>query len=177
MFTSVILPTFNEKGNIDDLIGEICTVLDREKIVFEIIVVDDNSPDGTAESVREKFANDSRVRLFVRIEERGLATAIKYGIEQSKGDIIVTMDTDFNHNPRMLPQFIEFLKYYDMVIGSRFVLGGGMEDRFRYYCSAVYTIWLRFFLGIHIKDKLSGFFSIKKDYLKTLEMDSIFSGY
>ncbi len=177
MHVSVILPTYNEKGNIVALIEEIHNVLDSKNIEYEIVIVDDNSPDGTADIVREKFSEDRRVRLLVRKRERGLATAIKYGMEQSTGDFVMVMDTDFNHDPRMLPQFIDFLKYYDMIIGSRFIFGGGMRDRFRYYCSMIYTIWLRFFLGIRITDKLSGFFSIRKEKLKELDIDSIFFGY
>jgi dolichol-phosphate mannosyltransferase len=177
MYASVILPTYNEKGNITELITEIIKVLETEMINFEIIVVDDNSPDGTAYSVKDTFSNDNRIRLFVRKYERGLATAIKYGIEQSKGDILTVMDTDFNHNPSVIPQLIGFLKYYDIVIGSRFVFGGGMEDRYRYFCSKIYTVWLRFLLGIHIKDKLSGFFAIKKESLLRFDMNSIFFGY
>ncbi|MHA2039620.1 MAG: glycosyltransferase [Promethearchaeota archaeon] len=177
METSIILPTYNEKGNISKLIKKICDTLDSEKTGFEIVVIDDNSPDGTAELVKEKFGEDHRIKVFVRYKERGLATAIRYGIEKSVGDNVVVMDTDFNHDPQMLPQLIEFLKYYDVVIGSRFVLGGGMEDTMRYYFSAIYTIWLRFFLGIHIKDKLSGFFSIKKENLASMDMESIFTGY
>lgn len=177
MQTSIILPTYNEKGNIVSLISEICETLDSGGFEYEIVVVDDNSPDGTAQIVKDKFTNNSRVRIMVRKDERGLATAIRYGIEHANGSSIIVMDTDFNHDPKMLPQLIEFLKYYDMIIGSRFVLGGGMEDKLRYYLSSIYTIWLRFFLGIHIKDKLSGFFSINKKNLVTLDMDSIFSGY
>jgi dolichol-phosphate mannosyltransferase len=177
MYASVILPTYNEKGNITELISAISKVLETEKIDFELIVVDDNSPDGTAEAVHDISKNDPRVRLFVRKSERGLATAIKYGIEKSTGDILIVMDTDFNHNPVVLPQLVSFLRYYDIVIGSRFVFGGGMEDRFRYFCSLLYTKWLRYFLGIHIKDKLSGFFSIRKDRLLSFDIDSIFYGY
>ncbi len=177
MRASVILPTYKEKGNIVELIAAILRILENEKIEFEVVVVDDDSPDGTADVVREKFGNDKRVRLFVRRDERGLATAIRYGIEQTTGDIVVVMDTDFNHDLRMLPQLIEFLKYYDIVIGSRFVFGGGMENRLRYYCSVIYTMWLRFFLGIYITDKLSGFFSMKKEKLLHLDMDKIFFGY
>lgn len=177
MHASLILPTYNEKGNIILLISEIIVALDSEKIDFEIIVVDDNSPDGTAQAVKDNFAGNDRVKLFIRMEERGLATALLFGIRKATGDTIVLMDTDFNHDPRTLPQLIEFQKYYDIVIGSRFVLGGGMEDRLRYYLSSIYTIWLGFFLGIHIKDKLSGFFSIKKEKLDELDIDSIFHGY
>jgi dolichol-phosphate mannosyltransferase len=177
MLSSIILPTYNEKGNISELISQICSTLDADRIDFEVIVVDDNSPDGTSQIVKDTFKNDSRIKLFVRNQQLGLATAIRYGIEKSSGDIVVVMDTDFNHDPQVLPQLIDFLNYYDIVIGSRFVLGGGMEDRVRYYLSAIYTIWLRFFLGIHIKDKLSGFFSIRKNKIVELGMDLIFIGY
>jgi len=173
MHLSIILSTYNEKGNISNLIKTIIRVLEGKEDVFKIIVVDDNSPDGTTKIVEEEFDTDQRVRLFVRNDERGLATAIRYGIEQSTGDVVLETDTDFNHDPQM----IDLLKYYDMVIGSRFVLGGGMEDRFRYYCSAIYTIWFRFFLGIHIKDKLSGYFSIRKEALNNLDKNSISQGY
>jgi dolichol-phosphate mannosyltransferase len=177
MKTSIILPTYNEKGNIAELINTICSVLENDEFQFEILVVDDDSPDGTADLVSKSFSHDRRVRLFLRKAERGLATAIKFGILHSTGDIIVVMDTDFNHDPRMLPQLIGLLRYYDMIIGSRFVLGGGMQDKMRYYLSEIYTIWLRFFLGIHIKDKLSGFFSIRKSKLSEIDIDSVFKGY
>ncbi len=174
--TSIILPTYNEEGNIVELITTISNVLNGEKIDHEVIVVDDDSPDGTAGVVRNNF-DSNKVRLFVRKGDRGLATAIRYGIEQSRGDTVVIMDTDFNHDPYVIPQLIEFLKYYDIVIGSRFVFGGGMEDRMRYCLSLIYTTWLRFFLGIRIKDKLSGFLSMRKERLIELDMDSIFFGY
>lgn len=177
MLASIVLPTYNEKGNIGELITAIQNILVRENINFEVLIVDDNSPDGTANIVREKFSGDNRVRLFVREEDRGLATAIRYGIEQSAGNIIVVMDTDFNHDPRMLPQLINFLEYYDVITGSRFVLGGGMDNRIRHYCSMIYSDLLRLLLGIHIIDKLSGFFAIRKEKLIALDMDSIFWGY
>jgi dolichol-phosphate mannosyltransferase len=177
MRVSIVLPTYNEKGNIAALVKEIQDVLDVGNIEHEIVVVDDNSPDGTADEIKDKFSDNSRVKLFVREKERGLATAIRYGIERSTGEFVMVMDTDFNHDPRLLPQFIAFLKYYDMIIGSRFIFGGGMRDRFRYYCSMIFTIWLRFFLGIRINDKLSGYFSMRKEKLRELDMDSIFFGY
>lgn len=177
MNISVILPTYNEKDNIIELISDIFRVFGVENIECEVIVVDDNSPDGTANVVKNEFGNEKRLQLLVRKDERGLATAIRYGIERSKGNIVVVMDTDFNHDPKMLPQLTEFLKYYDIVIGSRFVFGGGMGDRFRHFCSMIYTTWLKLLLGIQIKDKLSGFFAIRKERLYSLDMDSIFYGY
>ena len=99
MLVSVILPTFNEVGHINVLIAKILELFDDKKINCEAIVIDDNSPDGTAKMVSDKFAEDSRVKLVVRKNENGLASAIKRGIVESNGDIVVLMDTDFNHNP------------------------------------------------------------------------------
>jgi dolichol-phosphate mannosyltransferase len=107
MKTSIVLPTYNEKENIIELIGAIFKAL-AGQTDYEVVVVDDNSPDGTATAVTDHFANDSRVKLFVRTEERGLATAIRHGAEHASGNILVFMDTDFNHDPAILPQMIDF---------------------------------------------------------------------
>jgi dolichol-phosphate mannosyltransferase len=144
---SIILPTYNERGNIRDLITAIGEALKPEPWEQEIIVVDDNSPDGTADVVRSQPVEPPlEMKCFVRTEERGLATAIKFGIEHADGDIVVVMDTDFNHDPAMIPQMVKFLEFYDMVIGSRFVMGGGMEDRQRYNYSFFYNLFVRMVL-------------------------------
>ena len=176
MKASIILPTYNEKDNIVELIRAIFAAL-AACTDFEIVVVDDNSPDGTGEAVRQNFNGDSRVKLFVRTEERGLATAIRYGAEQASGDILVFMDTDFNHDPVILPQMIKFLEYYDIVIGSRFVMAGGMEDRFRQFSSLLYNYGIRLLFHTPVHDNLSGFFSIDRDKLMAMNLDQIYYGY
>ncbi|NCP16540.1 glycosyltransferase, partial [bacterium] len=104
MDISVILPTYCERDNIANLISAIETSLLPLGREIEILVVDDNSPDGTAEVIRAHPARPGvQVRCFVRTQERGLATAIRYGIQQSSGDRIVVMDTDFNHSPTNIP--------------------------------------------------------------------------
>jgi dolichol-phosphate mannosyltransferase len=175
---AVILPTYNECDNIVELIQALHSHLERQGFDYEVVVVDDNSPDGTARVVREAFGNDGRVRLFVRNDERGLATAIRHGIERSEGDIIVVMDTDFNHDPKAVPQLIKLLEYYDVVIGSRFVMGGGMEDHFRYLSSFIYNMLIRLLFQTQIQDNLSGFFAVYRRKLEEMNMwDSIFYGY
>jgi dolichol-phosphate mannosyltransferase len=176
MKASIILPTYKERDNIVELIGAISEAL-ACGLDFEVVVVDDNSPDGTAEVVRQTFANDSRVKLFVRTEERGLATALRYGIEHSDGEILVFMDTDFNHDPALLPQMIKFLEYYDIIIGSRFVMAGGMEDRFRQFSSLIYNYGIRLLFQTPIHDSLSGFFSIYREKLMSMDLDQIYYGY
>lgn len=175
--TSIILPTYKERDNIVELVQAIHRNLEPDGFNYEVIIVDDNSPDGTAELVRAVFGGDSRVKLHVRIYERGLASALRYGAEHSDGEVLVFMDTDFNHDPVVIPQLVKFLEYYDVVIGSRFVMRGGMEDRVRYVSSFVYNLGLRFLFGTRVWDNLSGFFAIYRNKLLELELDQIFYGY
>jgi len=177
MKTSIILPTYNEKDNIVELIRAIFAALEPHYLDFDIVVVDDNSPDGTAAAVRQNFDGDERIKLFVRTEERGLATAILYGICHSEGDIVVSMDTDFNHDPAIIPQMIKFLEYYDIIIGSRFVMAGGMEDRFRQFSSQIYNYGIRLLFGTPVHDNLSGFFSICRNKLEAMDLNQIYYGY
>jgi dolichol-phosphate mannosyltransferase len=175
--TSIILPTYNERDNIVELVQTIHHHLEKQTFNYEIVVVDDNSPDGTADVVRATFGNDQRVKLHVRTHERGLASALRYGAEHSCGEVLVFMDTDFNHDPAMIPQLIKFLEYYDVVIGSRFVMRGGMEDSTRYLFSFIYNLGLRFLFGTRVWDNLSGFFAIYRSRLFELDLDRIFYGY
>ena len=177
MKTSIILPTYKEKDNIVELVQTIYDILQPHCFDFEVVIVDDNSPDGTAAAVRQNFESDSRVKLFVRPEKRGLATAIRYGIERSEGEILVFMDTDFNHDPAILPQMIKFLEYYDIIIGSRFVMAGGMEDRFRQFSSLIYNYLIRLLFSTPVHDNLSGFFAIYRTKLETMDLDQIYYGY
>jgi dolichol-phosphate mannosyltransferase len=177
MHVSVILPTYNEKGNIIGLIDVLLEHLSPMKIDKEIIVVDDNSPDGTGSLVRDRYRENADVKVFVRTEEKGLATAIRYGIEKSRGDIIAVMDTDFNHDPRMLPRMIKFLEYYDIVVGSRFTSGGGMYDNFRYLGSYFFNFLIRIVLLTRLQDNLSGFFTVRREFLFSMDFDKIFFGY
>lgn len=170
---SVVLPTYNESGNIARLIDAV-----REAVEWmsdlEIIVVDDDSPDGTAELAAKAAGN---VRVIVRKGARGLATAVRRGIEESAGDVVVVMDTDFNHQPEMIPQMVDFLRYYDLVTGSRFTVGGGMEERGRYRLSFIFNFFCRLALGTGLQDHLSGFFAVRRETLLQLDLDDIFDGY
>lgn len=172
---SVILPTYNEEGNIIPLIDKVKKYLKSK--IYEIIVIDDNSPDNTAKLVAEKFSKDKRVRLFIRKDNRGLATAIRYGIEKSKGNLVIGMDTDFNHNPELLPILVYQCRKFDLVVGSRYIKGGGMENRIRYYLSYLYNMLIRIILSLTTHDNLSGFFCLRKGVLGKLPFGKIFIGY
>jgi dolichol-phosphate mannosyltransferase len=141
-------------------------------------VVDDNSPDGTAEVISKRFSNRPEVILLVRKEERGLATAIAFGIDRAETDVVVVMDTDFNHHPKDLPRLLEKMTEADMVIGSRYVPGGGMKtSRLRYWGSWCFNVFIRIILGSPIRDNLSGFLVMKKKVVSRLKDRDIFYGY
>ena len=99
------------------------------------------------------------------------------GDASSDGEVLVFMDTDFNHDPAIIPQMIKFLEYYDIIIGSRFVMAGGMEDRFRQFSSRIYNYGIRILFGMPVHDNLSGFFSIYRDKLEAIDLDQIYYGY
>jgi dolichol-phosphate mannosyltransferase len=189
---SVILPTYNERDNICDLIDAIEQELAPVGCRYEVLVMDDNSPDGTAQVVADRYGvvangrtgststlENGDVRLHVRTQDKGLANSIRDGLLQADGRTLVVMDTDFNHDPAMIPQMVDFLRYYDLVIGSRFVMRGGMEDQGRYWASLLYNVFIRFLLHTQIQDNLSGFFAVRRErfFELTPMFDKIFYGY
>jgi len=162
MKVSVVMPTYNEKENIEALIE---AVLENVKGDVEVVVVDDDSPDGTWRIVEEvgKKKGEDRVRLLRRTEEKGLASAIRDGIKASKGDIVVVMDTDFSHPPEIIPKLITASADTDIALGSRHMKDGGMEaPPGRAFFSKLTNLFARAFLGYGIKDYTGGFIAVKK---------------
>jgi dolichol-phosphate mannosyltransferase len=173
---SVILPTYAEADNIGPLLTDLRTELSRGQENWEIVVVDDLSPDGTYERAAEIAGTDPRI-LVHRRDGRGLAGAIRYGIERSRGTSVVVMDSDYNHDPARVLELVRLLDFYDLVIGSRFVMGGGMSNRTRYYLSFVYNLFVRTTLRTQVQDNLSGFFAIRRELLDMIPADRVFRGY
>jgi dolichol-phosphate mannosyltransferase len=175
---SVILPTYNERDSINLLVSEILLILSKESYDIEIMIVDDNSPDGTYQSVCDQFAANPKVVPVLRQHEKGLASAILHGITKSTGDKIVIMDTDFNHPPKLIPLLIKITDYFDIASGSRYVIGGGMEtSRFRYIGSKLFNKFVHYLLGVKTTDNLSGFFAFNRSILEGTDLQSIFYGY
>lgn len=172
-FVSVIVPTFNEKDNILVLIDKIHQELSDMK--HQIIVVDDNSPDGTYRIVCEKKYDF--VKPILRMSDPGLAKSIRTGLEAADGNVFVVMDSDFNHQPHYLPRMIKNLEFYDCVVASRFVYGGLMDSRWRHILSWIFNIFVRLVTGKLITDSLYGFFAIRRSVIKKLDYDKIFWGY
>jgi len=166
MKISVIMPTYNEKENIKALIH---SVFDNIKGEVEIVVVDDNSPDGTWKIV-EKM-EDVRIKLLRRVDKRGLASAIRKGIRVATGDVIVVMDTDFSHPPEKIPDMVKALEDSDIALGSRHINGGRMEaSKARVFLSKMTNIFARLFLGFEIKDYTGGFLVVKKETFKKVQI-------
>lgn len=170
---SVVLPCYNEKDNILLIVKQIHEQLDCYS--HEIIVIDDNSPDGTYDVVNMEQLD--YVRAINRLKGPSLGKSIRRGIEEAEGDIIVIMDSDFNHRPEEIPILLNGLRYFDCVIASRFVYGGYMPNRFRYLASWLFNIFVRTVTGNHITDSLYGFIAVRNKHIKKLDYDKIFYGY
>lgn len=171
---SVILPTFNEKGSIGQLIDEIHEVLE---INHEIVVVDDNSPDGTYEHVLGLSSTRPYLRALKRTQDPSLAKSIRHGLDHARGDAMVIMDSDFNHQPFYLPFMVSSLRYYECVSGSRFLYGGSMNHKTRHFLSWLFNVFTRFMTGGNVTDSLYGFLAIRRSALKKCDFDKIFWGY
>lgn len=175
---SVVLPTYNEREGIAELIDEILGVCRAAGLPAEVVVVDDDSPDGTAAHLEATYRQEPRVRVHVRRGERGLATAIRRGLELARGEVMVVMDSDGNHDPALLPLMVRLTEDFDLVIGSRYVLGGGMlTSRLRYWLSYAFNLLVRALLGLRIHDSLSGYLAFRPGLLDRLPLDQVFYGY
>lgn len=173
---SVILPTYNEAGNIVELVRKIKAAVPAD-MECEVLVIDDNSPDGTFELVRTTFAGDPGVRAVLRTSDRGFAKSIRCGIESAKHDRIVVMDSDLTHDAIEIPRLLHVGQIYDIVSGSRFCAGGRMSDTKHYLSSLVYNWLLRLLLRTQVQDNLGGYFTASRERILELPLDEIFFGY
>ncbi len=180
----IMIPTYNEAQNIGSLIEQIFALPLNLGDKLEVVVVDDNSPDGTAQKVEElqkKFSE--KLHLIVRKGERGRGTAGICGFEfcvERKVDCILEMDADFSHDPNYLPIFLNLSRYYDLIIGSRFVQDGIDVKRswWRMGVSVIASVVYRFFLGLRIQDLSSGYKCYRKELLQKLDFKRFIShGY
>ena len=179
--TIVIIPTYNEVENISRIIDLI--VLENNNI--NVLVVDDNSPDGTSSLVNQKEESfPNRVFLIKRFEKRGLGTAYIDGFKwalKEKYDFIISMDADFSHNPVELPKMIKYLNNgEDVVVGSRYLDGVSVVNWpiGRIFLSYIAQIYVRLITNMPIKDPTSGFVAYSAKCIDSLNLDSFrFIGY
>ncbi len=162
---SIVVPTFNEKENIDELVRRLGDSLSG--LSWEVIFVDDDSPDNTCETVRNISQQNMRVRCLQRIGRRGLSSACIEGMLSSAAPFIAIMDADLQHDERLLPQMLDILKNRntDVVIGSRYVDGGGTGDwdQKRVSISRFATRLSRLVIKADLTDPMSGFFMIRRE--------------
>lgn len=179
MKSLVIIPTFNEIENVRNIIDAVLDV----KNDIHILIVDDNSPDGTGSEVKSIMNVNSNVHLMERPGKMGLGTAycdgFKFAIE-NKYDAVFEMDADFSHDPKEIPNFLEALKDYDLVIGSRYITGVNVVNwpLRRLLLSYFASIYTRVITGVPIKDTTGGFKCFRTECLKKIDLDKIKSnGY
>ncbi len=178
--TTVIVPTYNERENLPTLVEQILGLPIRPYV----IVVDDNSPDGTGRVADELAARDEHVQVVHRPGKLGLGTAYIAGFKRAMdddADRVVTMDADFSHNPRYIPAIVALTDKYHVGIGSRYVPGGGVTANWgvhRKFFSWGANNFARMMLGLKARDCTAGFRCYRSEVLRNIDLGRIFSnGY
>ena len=178
MKSIVVIPTYNEIDNIDSILTAVLNAAD-----VHVMIVDDNSPDGTSKHVEERMKTDNRIHLLKRAGKMGLGTAYCEGfaLALEKGfDFIMEMDADFSHDPLDIPRFLEEIQHQDVVIGSRYsngvnVVNWPLRRLILSYSANLYT---RIITGMPIKDATGGFKCFRASMLKKIDFADIHSnGY
>jgi dolichol-phosphate mannosyltransferase len=176
----VIVPTYNERENIPRLIPEILSRDPR----LEVLVVDDNSPDGTGDLVTEMAAEEPRLHVLRRAGKLGLGTAyldgFRWGLDRSY-DCLLEMDADFSHDPAHLPKFLEAIESYDVVLGSRYLHGRVTVVNWpisRLLLSYFANVYARWVTGLPLADATGGFKCFRHEVLQAIALDRVESnGY
>ena len=167
---SVIVPTFNERDNVAQLAARVGEAL--RGVSWELIFVDDDSPDGTADAVRNLAESDSRVRCMQRVGRRGLSSACIEGMLSSAAPYLAVIDGDLQHDETLLPDMLRTLKETDaeIVVGSRYMDGGGIGDwdARRASLSRVSTWLAKKTLRVGLSDPMSGFFALRRDVFQSV---------
>ena len=175
----VIIPTYNERDNIAALVKRILAL----PLDLHVIIVDDNSPDGTGYIVKQLATENEEVHAIYRPGKLGLGSAyiagFKLGLDLG-AERLLTMDADFSHNPAYIPDLINLATHYHITIGSRYMVGGGVENwgLHRRLLSLGANTFARSLLGLHVSDCTAGFRCYHHEVLLNIDLDQIFSnGY
>lgn len=175
----VVIPTYNEKDNIEKVADEVLRQDDR----IHLLIVDDNSPDGTGAIADRMAGNNGRIEVLHRQGKLGLGSAYREGFRYalSKGaDYVVEMDADFSHDPAMLPRFLGKMNDYDLVIGSRYLNGVSVVNwpLRRLMLSYLANVYTRIVTGMRISDCTSGFKCFRRKVLESIDLNKVKSdGY
>jgi dolichol-phosphate mannosyltransferase len=175
----VIIPTYNEAENIESIIAAVL----QQNEILNVLIVDDNSPDGTGDIVKNLQQENKRLHLIERRGKLGLGSAyvegFKYALNEDY-DYIFEMDADFSHDPAELNNMLTEIKQNDLVIGSRYIKGVNVVNwpLQRLMLSYFAALYVRFITGMNIKDPTSGFKCFRKEVLEEIDLDCILSdGY
>ena len=177
--TIIVVPTYNEKGNIETIYHKIFKAAEN----CHLLIVDDNSPDGTGRIADSLAAQDARVQVSHRQRKMGLGSAYVHGIQKALDQgyqNVIAMDADLSHDPVNLPKMLSLIKEYDMVIGSRYVKDGGMVNwnARRFLISQLANLYCRWMLGLRQADCTGGYKCYRADLLRKIGMDKFFArGY
>jgi len=179
MKTLIIIPTYNELENLPRLLPE---VLSKDESI-EVLIVDDNSPDGTAAFVENEMKINNRIHLIIRQSKQGLGTAyiagFKYAL-QNNFQIIFEMDADFSHDPKEIPRFLDEIKNSDVILGSRYINGVNVINwpLRRLLLSSFANLYTRVITGMPIHDATGGFKCFRREVLEAIDLDRVTSnGY
>ncbi len=174
---SIIIPTYNEADNIKPIIDQIS--LNLKKLPYEIIIIDDDSPDKTWQLAQKLAAKNKSIKVFRRLNERGLTSAFNYGIKKAKGSIIGWLDADLSHPPKLLKKMLLKLKTHDAVIASRY-LKDAKDDRgllAAVILSRIINLLAQLLLFKDITDYTSGYIVVKSKFLKNFKLTGDYGEY
>jgi dolichol-phosphate mannosyltransferase len=171
----VILPTYNEAENLERIVGAVLQHLPKSR---RILIVDDNSPDGTGEIADRLAESDESISVLHRERKEGLGPAYLAGFRvalDAGAQRLIEMDADFSHDPSYLPSLIEATEHADLAIGSRYVPGGGVTEwgAFRRFVSRGGSAYARAALGLPIRDLTGGFKCFRREVLEAIDLDTI----
>ena len=174
------MPTYNEKENLPILIDKINRVFTDGKIAGEVVIIDDNSPDGTgqlAEHLKEKY---KFLKVIHRPSKLGLGSAYSESFRAAESKLLITMDADLSHDPEYIPRFIEKAEHADVVVGSRYIEGGGIVGwgTYRKVVSKLANFLARISVGAGVSDMTSGYRAYRKEVFEKVTTERIkSSGY
>ncbi|XP_012271379.1 probable dolichol-phosphate mannosyltransferase isoform X2 [Orussus abietinus] len=180
---SILLPTYNERDNLPIIIWLIIKYMDKSKYNYEVIIIDDGSPDGTQELAKQlqKLYGEKKIQLRPREKKLGLGTAYIHGIKYATGNFVLIMDADLSHHPKFIPKMIELQRYLDLdiVSGTRYIDGGGVYgwDFKRKLISRGANFLTQLLLRPGVSDLTGSFRLYKKPILEKLIMSCISKGY
>jgi dolichol-phosphate mannosyltransferase len=169
----VLMPTYNERENLPSIVAEVLRTAP-----VDMLIIDDNSPDGTGSVADGLHDQDPRVQVLHRPGKQGLGRAYIDGFRWALArgyQVIFEMDADFSHQPRYLPEFLREIKHYDLVLGSRYVRDGGVSNwpLHRQVISRGGSLYARTILGVQVRDLTGGFKCFRRQVLEAIDLDSI----